>query len=360
MLYKLTKTSQIQTWDVEVSGPCYRTVEGILGGKLTTSHWTKCEGKNVGRSNETTPERQAQLEAASKRKKKLESGYVENLADAEAASKVTGTNGCDVKCMLAHKFADHGQKLLAGGAHSQPKLDGIRGLGTKNGMFSRNGKPLDMPALHAEVLQLLALLPEASSLDGELYTHSLRDNFNDTISAVRAGDGDIEYHVYDVVMPGSFKDRHEALSKVVEYLKPSKIVLVPTAEVRDSSHLDELYAAYLQDGYEGQMVRASHSEYEGNRSKSLLKRKEFEDAEAEILEVTEGRGNRSGMAGSLRLRLQDGTVFDSGIRGGVEFYRRLLADAASLVGSTVTVRYQNLTPDGVPRFPVTVAVRDYE
>jgi DNA ligase 1 len=84
------------------------------------------------------------------------------------------------------------------------------------------------------------------------------------------------------------------------------------------------------------------------------------DGEYEILDVVEGIGNRSGMAGNFVLRLDDERTFKSNIKGSHSYLKELLSDRLTLICKMATIKYFNLTPRGVPRFPVAIAVRDYE
>jgi len=120
-----------------------------------------------------------------------------------------------------------------------------------------------------------------------------------------------------------------------------------------------LYAEYLKDGQEGQMIRINDV-YENKRSKFLLKRKEFIDDEFRIVDISEGNGNRSGMFGRAHLITSSGIEFEANARGNVSFYEELLKNKSEYIGKMATVRYQNLTPDGKPRFGVIITIRDYE
>jgi DNA ligase-1 len=126
--------------------------------------------------------------------------------------------------------------------------------------------------------------------------------------------------------------------------------------VCDEISLDATYENYLQDGYEGQMVRVD-APYEYKRSDALLKRKEFQDAEYRIVEICEGNGNKSGMAGYAILERTDGKTFRSNIKGNHDFLKQLLSDAKSLKGTYATCTFFNLTPDGIPRFPYLTKLR---
>ena len=137
------------------------------------------------------------------------------------------------------------------------------------------------------------------------------------------------------------------------------LVIVETTEVDSREHLDELYADYVEVGYEGQMIRLD-APYENKRSSKLLKRKEFVDEEYEILGYDEGTGNREGTVKHFKFKNKDGRKFNSNVKGTFEYMAELLERGDELVGKQATIKYFNLTPDGVPRFPYVIAIRDYE
>ena len=100
--------------------------------------------------------------------------------------------------------------------------------------------------------------------------------------------------------------------------------------------------------------------YENKRSSMLLKRKEFVDEEYEILGYEEGEGNRTGTIKHFKFRNKDGREFNSNVKGSFSYLTKLLEIADTLIGKDATIKYFNLTPDGVPRFPYVIAIRDYE
>lgn len=365
-LYSKTKLGQIQVWTIEVQDNGYRTHEGILDGTITTSNWTYCKGKNVGKANETTPEEQAEKQARSIADKKIHAGYRKTIGELD---KGKGW----FQPMLAHKF----EHQLPNGLDIavQPKLDGMRCIVTKEGMSSRNGKPIiGAPHIHKELKCLLNKYPNLV-LDGELYNHELKNDFNEIISHVRKtkpteadleeSRNKIQYHCYDCYfedMPElSFEDRHMLLRDI---LVDFKFEFFKRVETRYCSIGDEVvndfYTNWLQSGYEGQMIRLITSPYENSRSKSLLKRKEFIDEEFEVLDIEEGVGNRSGMMGRMKFRTIEGRDFTASSRGNEAYFKELLENKDKYIGKMATVRYQNMTPDGSPRFPVVITIRDYE
>ena len=114
----------------------------------------------------------------------------------------------------------------------------------------------------------------------------------------------------------------------------------------------------MNAGYEGQMLRLD-AQYENKRSKSLLKHKSFQDGEFEILGVLEGKGNLTGKVGKLMFEI-NGKPFESAVNGDWEYIERLWNSKEGLIGKMATVKYFELTEDGLPRFPKVIAIRDFE
>lgn len=363
-LYKLSTTGKAQEWTIEVEGNKYRTIAGQVNGKLTTSEWTKCEGKNIGQSNETTPEEQAVKEAEAKAKKKRESGYTDNLKDAGRADYF--------EPMLAHKWEDHAD-AMSYPFSVQPKLDGIRCVISKDGMFSRNGKPIvSAPHIFNSLKQFFVLHPNVV-LDGELYNHNLNSDFNKIVSLVKKtkptsedlleSESMIEYHCYDMCDLDEpnliFADRYEFLkeNRISNY---EHVVMVKTLIVENNKECDKVYEQFMEFGFEGMIVRSQFGKYEHKRSKNLLKRKEFVDEEYVILDIVEGEGNRTGTAGYMVFENKDGKRFKSNIKGDYLYLADILKNKQNLIGEKATIKYFNLTPDGVPRFPFVTSIRNYE
>ena len=378
-LYKVAKTGKIQEWTVEVEDSRYRTVYGYVDGEKTTTEWTVASAKNEGRANATTGAEQALREAQALWEKKGRSGFSEGLQSAGKAPYV--------EPMLAHEF-DKSAPLWTypiKSVYSQPKLDGMRCIVKNDGMWSRTGKQiLSAPHIRAALQPVFDENPNIV-LDGELYTHELKDNFNEIISMVRKSKPTeqdlaesarvIEYWVYDVVDSSKlFVDRYqEFLDQYSEFpreartswfqsysTKMDKIRIVATGIANTPAELDRLYGAYMNYGFEGQMIRLN-APYEHKRSKSLLKRKEFTDIELPILDIVEGNGNRTGMAGYMTFEIE-GRRFNSNIKGPHEYLAKVLAEKDSLIGKTATIQFFNLTPDGIPRFPyvINIARENYE
>lgn len=358
-LYKRTSTGSIQVWWMESEGNAYRTHSGKLDGKIVTSGWTYTKGKNIGKVNETTPEQQALLEVEATYTKNLKRHYFENPDDVD--------NLKSFKPMLAKKYEDYPPNDFDE-TYSQPKLDGVRCIITEKGMFSRNGEPIiSAPHIFNSIKGILDSHPETVILDGEIYCHRLHDNFNKIISLAKktkptsddlkeSADW-LEFYLYDVFVPDkNFVDRFVDSYLVKTLAAAPFIVKVPTTKITDQNHLNELFASYMADGFEGQMIRFAQSKYENKRSKSLLKRKEFKDEEFEIVRLEEGQGNWAGYVKRVVCRTKDGIEFETGIKGNQNYLAKLLIEKDKYVGSDATVRFQDYTPDGKPRFGVTYTI----
>lgn len=362
-LYKKDSNDGIRIWSIEIGYDCFRTHSGVYGGKIVTSEWFTVIATNVGRANHRTLSEQAEFEAKARWQKKIDSGYSEDLQSCNVAI-------VKISPMLAKKWEDRKDKISFPLA-CQPKLDGMRCWIDKKGAWTRSGKRwMTVPFLTKALRGFFESHPHAI-LDGELYSHELKDDFNKISSLIKKTkptqadldecEDKIKYHVYDCVIDPlkkvAFKNRAESVQEIVARL-PNCFVAVPTSFVNTQEELDSLYGQYLEDGYEGQMVRLPDSPYEFKRSANLLKRKEFQDDEYQIVSIGEGNGNKSGMAGFATLRHPDGRTFNSNIKGNHDFLRDLLANADSYVGSFATCTYFNLTPDGIPRFPYITRLRD--
>ena len=359
-IYKKTKTGKIQEWTIEVKGNQYRTISGQTDGEKITNEWTDCDVKNAGRANATTPQEQAIKEAEAKRKKKLESGYFESVKDINKTQYF--------EPMLAHKYGDYDLDFPV---YSQPKLDGIRCIVTKDGMFSRNGKAIiSAPHIRENLEKFFKDYPNAI-LDGELYCDKFANDFNKICSLVKRtkptdkeleeSADSIQYWVYDAPKIGmmnekdSFYQRYELVSDALTKRNYISIVVVTTLKVNNEKELTQAYEMYVEQGYEGQMVRLDRT-YENKRSKHLLKRKEFMDAEFEIKGVKEGEGNRKGTAGYMEFTNAQGRYFKSNIKGDFGYLKELYKQRNELVGKKATIKFFNYTPDEVPRFPYVIAI----
>ena len=354
-LYKRDSKGKVRTWTVQVGytdedTAGIRSISGLVDGEKITSVWNVSEAKNVGRSNATTAREQAQDEAHSQWTKKADKEYFADVADIDSYELF--------KPMLAHDFT----KTPVESGYTQPKLDGIRCVVDKHGMHTRGGKPINScPHIWESLKPIIDANPNIV-LDGELYNHELKADFEKIVSLVRktkcrpdeiAESADlVEYHIYDMCDKDDtdmlFLDRSKWLTANVT---GNMIVLVNTDVADTSAEIDRLYGEYTQAGYEGQMVR-QNAPYQCKRSKSLLKRKEFTTEEFKVIQVVEGQGAWTGYAKRFVLELSDGRQFGSGVRGSQAKLKELLM--AEVQPTWATCRFFEYSNDGVPRFPVVI------
>jgi len=321
------------------------------------------EGKNVGRSNETTASEQAELQAQQQFAAKLKEGYTPDRTLAESTKNTLDA----VEPMLAHPI-ENKLKYVVFPALAQPKLDGARCIAImKKGkvkLWSRTQKEyIASPHIVAEIEKLLGHKQDLI-LDGELYNHDYKKDFNTIMSLIKREDVHpnhelVQYHIYDVVGSGVWTDRTKVLAElgVARFCKK-----VETVVVRSQEELEEYQAVCVENGYEGCMYRNPDALYENKRSSGLLKVKDFKDDEFKIVDVEEGRGKLMGRVGAFYCELNDGSgrQFKAKPMGTLTYVEELWKNKSECLGKMATVKYQNLTPDGMPRFPVLKCIRDYE
>ena len=341
-LYSRSTTGKVCTWEIEINQNKYRTISGFDGMKLTTSEWTTCDAKSY-----CTAEEQALKEATAIHRKKMETGSFEDI------------NQIDNKVFFEPMLAkDYTKEKVNYPVYSQPKLDGIRCIVRADGMWSRTGKKIiSAPHIFESMKHLFEVDPNLI-FDGELYADKFANDFNAICSLVKKTKPTehdllesakaIQYHIYDLPSHNAnFSIRMEELNKIN---LPECCVVVLTDFVKAESELMDLYGKYVNDGYEGQMVRLDNK-YENKRSKYLLKHKSFVDKEYTILGVKEGVGKLEGKAGAL---IFDG--FESSINGNHQYLEEIWMRRNELIGKEATVKYFNLTPDGQPRFPKVINI----
>lgn len=377
-LYKKTSTGAIQFWTINAveNSNLAGGYSGLITeyGQVGTESPQKTvdvikKGKNIGRANETSAAEQAELEAQAKWEKQKKKGYVESIEAAEKGELDSIIEGGIVP-MLAHGFTDHGHKIKYP-CYAQPKLDGIRCIAiVKNGkctLWSRTRKPIaGVPHIAREVERLYGKLDVI--LDGELYNHDLKKDFEKIVSVVRQekpqpGHEIVQYHIYDVVTDQTFSDRWENFFKrlPIPSEPPKYCFMVSTGVINSEDQVQTAFDAAVKMGFEGLMLRNKDAKYVNKRSYDLQKVKEFEDAEFDIVGVEEGRGKLSGHVGSFVCVMPNGKTFLAKMAGDTGRLQEYFQNPKFWQGKRLTVKYQGLTgKEGVPRFPIGVAIRDYE
>lgn len=351
-LYSRATNGKTNEYIIEIQDNKYRTISGYTDGVKTVSEWKICAAKSY-----CSAEEQAMKEAVALHRKKMEAGSFEDISDID--------NETFFEPMLAHDWHKEKSKIKYP-VYSQPKLDGIRCIVKKDGMWSRNGKRIISAPHIFEAMESLFKENPNLIFDGELYADKFANDFNAICSLVKktkptledlnASAKSIQYHIYDLPShKGTFSERNDELIDLAYKWNGDLIKLVGTDVADSEGELIEWYSIYVDQGYEGQMVRLDKS-YENKRSKSLLKHKSFIDEEYTILGIEEGIGNKTGMVGSFIFESKTGKRFNSSPKFNWEECTRMWNERESLIGKSATVKYFNLTPDGVPRFPYVIKI----
>jgi DNA ligase-1 len=425
-LYAQDKNGKIKVWTAAVvrrsssaaSVIASRITHGYINGKQQVA-FRQCEaGKNIGRSNETTPLEQCISETRRKwLDKKEKEAYTETKpADCgEGYGDISGNDfdgdggdGGPFLPMLAQTFdpadlvaGSKKKKVIKFPCFVQPKLDGLRcvsyAVRTENDFVvclqSRTGAFFTgLPHIAA------ALRPYLSQhrnivIDGELYTDKMPfEELAGLIKKKKITAADVErlkkvkYHVYDIydhrkhdipfaerigLLDAAVRrcvcvanDTHAASyggrilrSDTEAAAAAAVVVLVRTEKIAVLSEFRRLFAEFVESGYEGIMLRNAAGVYRANyRSNDLQKYKEFMEDEYRIIGFTQGEGRDAG-AVIWVCETADGKDFTVRPRGTMEQRREWFIDGASYIGKNLTVVYQELTEEGKPRFPIGKAVR---
>ena len=274
------------------------------------------------------------------------------------------------KVMLAHPV---GKKEFDKDSFIQPKLDGVRCYITYHGAFSRNHKRF-MNAQHIldELVPLFTKYPHIV-LDGELYNHEYKDNFNKIISLVRKqtpSDAErdeakvIQFHNYDIVetspyIKRSFKQRKDMINDLNWEFNLKYCKTVEAHEVSIIESATEWHKRFLELGYEGSILR-NNKPYENKRSYNLQKFKDFHDTEATIIGWVEGKGKRTGTIGKFLARDADGNEFGMPVMDKMPILEEMYDIAEWYIGKTATFTYFQRTPSGSYRHPLFKSIRNYE
>ena len=275
------------------------------------------------------------------------------------------------------------------GIYVQPKLDGVRCLiqyekvkptGIPPNIYSHEVKAYSRTAkewknINHILKQLKPFFKKYPDivLDGELYNHELKDNFEKIISLVRKTkptDEDrvesaekVQFHCYDIVTPINamgFYDRNYFIKKHLNGRFPS-VKTLPYGEVFSLEEAEEYHFTIMTKGYEGSILR-KNARYECKRSYTLQKVKDFSDAEAMIVGYEEGKGKRTGTLGKFLMQDDDGNQFGCPPGKGHNYQdlRDILKDIHKYMGQRATFTYFERTKAGSYRHPHYKSVRNYE
>ena len=279
-----------------------------------------------------------------------------------------------IKPMLAHKYnpdkADYP-------AYIQPKLDGVRCVFTKDGAYSRTGKEFkNVDHIKKDLKAVFNRYPNII-LDGELYNHGLKDDFEKIISLVRKtkptqehkdeAEQLVQYHMYDIASypHATYEWRMHFINTLTDsaVVRTSKCLRIIKTEVAlDYDNALHKHEKYLKQGYEGSIYRSMTGQYKNTRSWDLMKFKDFEDSEATIVGYEAGKGKRTGTIGKFIMQDDEGVEFGCPPGKGYDYkdLAGMLNNINDYIGQRATFTYFQRTQAGSYRHPLYKCIRNYE
>ena len=382
-LYARTSTGAVQQWTITVEDNYYYTVYGQKDGQLVTTLPSYCEGKNLGKANETSPQAQALKEAKSIFKKKLKEGYNEDVSKIDEETFF--------QPMLAKKFIDYQDKVVYP-LIVDNKLNGIRVIFSKKGAFSRTGEEFHcLDHIKNELASLFVRYPSLI-LDGELYNEFLKNELNTIASLVSVNRKEedvtdldrenarklVQFHVYDgyniidedlgvfVTKESPHVLRRQKLKALLDLNSCQYTFAHPFVFVDNFDQIQAMMETVKLEKREGLVIKNPNAPYENKRSKHMLKLKVFMDDEFEVVDFLEGTGNWAGKVKKVVCKLNvpatnGKTTFESNIRGSMPQLEELWINRAQHIGKKVTVDFQEYSPYLIPLIPYCDPFfRDYE
>ena len=277
----------------------------------------------------------------------------------------------NIKAMLAHKYNEDKADYPA---YIQPKLDGVRCLFTAKGAFSRaNNQFMNVQHIEQALKPFFAKNPTAI-LDGELYNHGLKDDFEKIISLVKKKKPTkddrteaaelVEYHIYDVanMTIANYSTRLNYINSISNFQWNHILRRVDTKVALDFDDALKMHKKNLKLGYEGSIYRSFEGKYKGTRSWDLMKFKDFHDTEATIVGYEIGKGKRQGTLGKFIMRDDEGVEFGCPPGKGYDYkdLANMLNNIHDYIGQRATFTYFQRTQAGSYRHPHYKCLRNYE
>jgi len=341
---------------------------GRLNGNLTRPNpkrFSPFSGKQ-GRD----AQQQAEFELTSKANKKRDKeGYHEDLQ--------TAKDNPTFLPMLAKRFKQQ-KKNVNYPIVGQRKFDGVRCIakieddGSVSLTSRNNTEFFNLDHIRKSIANLKNV-PDDLYFDGELYADPKDLSFQEANGQIRKkslkhGDADkqkmIKYRIYDAYDANNPSKTYEKTYKDLEKLLASaptpNLILTENHQINKEDDVYRLHSQFIREGFEGIMLRMPDYPYRvDKRALQLLKFKEFEDAEFEIIDYKEATGSD---AGTVVWRCINDAGQDFWVRpkGSRAIREKWFQDGDKHIGSDLTVRYFELTDDGLPRHPVGIDIRDYE
>ena len=301
-------------------------------------------------------------------RKNLRAGF--GLTEANKAG--FGIPDFDVMLAKDGKECKNLQKIVSEGVYVSPKLDGYRCLAVcaygEVQLYSRNGTVFEN---FPSIVETLETLCQDSSfiLDGEI----MSDDFNAMqqtamSSKSKKSVGDVKYHVFGWVASDEFNTRNfkmptkQRLDNLIAFFKANpgvtNLVQVDQALVYKVEDILALEQQYLSRGLEGAMALPNIPYYLGKKTNRLMKFKTMLSQDCKVVGLYEGEGKHEGRMGGLKLIQENGLACDVGSGFTDEDRIVIWNDPSCAVGRTAEIKFQELSNDGILRFPVFLRWRN--
>ena len=378
-LYKITSANKLYLWHMMVSEEGSKVYEISSHGEEDGKIVVHKKQITVAKGKKTILE-QAIQDAKRKYINKMEKeGYIHEK------EKLLDGSHIIVRPMLAHTFTleslQKRGKTISFPCFVQPKLDGIRCIAyLKDGnvvMESRKGVEFNfMDDMRNDIRKIFKKNSGSDIyLDGEIYTDKLKFEVISGLVRLKDPPTDIQlsqmkklqYCVYDCIIKDDldtpFTERNNILQSLLGDQKKHKyknVIPVLTEIIAKSEDVRVKHDEYVEQGYEGLMLRNMKSKYEiDKRSKDLQKFKDFKEEEFRITGYHQGTGDDKGCI-VWECETKDGKPFSAEPIGTRQHRRKLFKDGEQYIGQLLTVKFFSYTKDGIPRFPKGKDVRiDY-
>lgn len=372
-LYARSSNGKVLEWTIIVAGDKFQTVSGHHDGQLVTSPWTVCKGKNPTKSNATTPEQQALLEAKAKVKLKEKEGYNTDITLIDAKNFL--------QVMTCIKWEENGRRKIADAfdrgekVFVQPKFDGHRVIIRPNMVQTRGGDP--MHAL-GHVQKVFAPIFERKiwlKPDGEAYNHLFKHKFEDlssmltkkklTPEEIEEARQHVQFYFFDLMQADEtdlempFFDRYMKMLELMTELDNSEgyVRLSPTHIVSSFEEIATYEQQYLADGYEGLVIKLNKPYERRENSLYQVKFKPTKDDEFLIIDIIEGKGKMAGAA-IFVCQTSDGVRFEAVPKCPMPKRREIFVNRLEYIGRQLTVTHGGFTNAGSLRWPRAKALRD--
>lgn len=366
-IYSISKTGKVLEWnahlrqDLNPNGHLEIVItSGQQGGKKVSKIRLVKSGKNIGKVNETSIEKQAEDELERLYTKQYDKGYVDKIENISPTKQV----GEIKKPQLAAKYPNKAHKLgLPEDTGTQPKIDGVRCFITQTNeglkFTSRTGKPIpNVPRIELEIGDKL---PLRHIMDGELYIEGLE--LQEIISVVlptknkkeeQLGSVCLKWYDY-IPFEGEHLEYNERfINNKLEF--DSSIIEKLKVDNFSPDTLEDTFDRYIAEGYEGLMLRDLKAGYKfGSRVDSLQKYKKMHTDEFQIIDIVESDQD---FAPRFLCDLRNGNTVTVRLVGDKGENMEYLTNKEKYIGEWLTIKYQTWTKTGSLQFPVGEMIRE--